>query len=354
MTTERQTLTLDLRRDALSDVRGRDLRVAERDLWADEGALWDRMIATWAGLDDAAWHLPGAAPSDAGGPDWSLADHVGHIAAWQELAIEYTERAIGTGRWPSDVDYDGGDFDRFNEGLRASWSTLPRDDILHRLAASREGLLAVAHRLGVKVIRGHDAWGWVYMTLHGHYLDHLSVMEPWTARLRGRQVDGDPFVEDPRSSDADDFHREAAHHERDLDALLTTVPVDRWDTDTPTPGWTLRDHIGHLADWAAEGVRAIEIFGRRGHWLADPDEGIEAWNQRMVEESRGEAATETLARYREASAALHDAVDTLTDEDLRSPDGWSWTYDCLHGHLRKHLAMLGPWAATSGWPERAD
>ena len=29
---------------------------------------------------------PGAAPSDAGGPDWSLAEHVGHIADWQELA----------------------------------------------------------------------------------------------------------------------------------------------------------------------------------------------------------------------------------------------------------------------------
>ena len=41
---------------------------------------------TWAGLDDAAWHLPGAAPSDAGGPAWSLAEHVGHIADWLELA----------------------------------------------------------------------------------------------------------------------------------------------------------------------------------------------------------------------------------------------------------------------------
>ncbi len=353
MTAERQTLVLDLRRDVLADVRGRDLRVAERDLWADEAALWDRLHAAWAGLDEAAWRLPGAAPSDAGGPDWSLADHVGHIAAWQELAIDYTERAIGTGRWPSDADFDGGDFDRFNEGLRDPWSGLPRDEILHRLGASRAALLGVAGRLGTAAIREDDAWGWVYMTLHGHYLDHLGVIEPWAAALRRRQIDGDPFVDDPRSADADDFRREAAPHERDLDALLAAVPVDRWDTDTPTPGWTLRDHIGHLADWAAEGVRAIEVFERRGHWLADPEDGIEAWNQRMVDESRGETVTETLARYREASAGLQDAVDRLTDEDLRSPDGWSWTYDCLHGHLRKHLAMLGPWAARTGWPEAA-
>ena len=43
------------------------------------------------------------------------------------------------------------------------------------------------------------------MTLHGHYLDHLAVIEPWADRLRDRQVDGDPFVADPRPADADGF-----------------------------------------------------------------------------------------------------------------------------------------------------
>ena len=88
-------IAVDLRRAPLAALRDVDLRAPERDLWADEAALWDRLVASWAGLDDAAWHLPGAAPSDAGGPDWSLAEHVGHIAAWQELAIDYTATAIG-------------------------------------------------------------------------------------------------------------------------------------------------------------------------------------------------------------------------------------------------------------------
>ena len=80
---------VDLRRAPLGDLRSVDLRATSRDVWDDERALWDRLLATWAGLDDAAWHLPGAAPSDAGGPDWSLAEHVGHLADWQELAIDY-------------------------------------------------------------------------------------------------------------------------------------------------------------------------------------------------------------------------------------------------------------------------
>ena len=113
----------DLRRAPLADIRAVDLRAPDRDLWADEAALWDRLTIAWAGLAAAAWHLPGAAPSDAGGTDWSLAEHVGHIADWQELAEAYTARAIDTGEWPSDSDYDDGDFDRYNERRREPWAS---------------------------------------------------------------------------------------------------------------------------------------------------------------------------------------------------------------------------------------
>ncbi len=120
MTSMTAARVADLRRAPLATVRGLDLRAPDRDFWSDELALWDRLTVSWAGLDDAAWALPGAAPSDAGGPDWSLGEHVGHIADWQELAIDYVALAARTGRWPTDDDYDGGDFDRFNEGRRGA------------------------------------------------------------------------------------------------------------------------------------------------------------------------------------------------------------------------------------------
>ncbi len=220
--------TVDLRRAPLADVRAVDLRAADRDLWADEAALFDRMTLAWAGLDDAAWHLPGAAPSDAGGPDWSLAEHVGHIVDWQELALDYTAHALETGEWPDDSDYDGGDFDSYNERRRAPWTTMPRDDILVRLDAARPALLELAHRLAPEAIRTDDAWGWVYNTLHGHYLDHQVVVEPWTAELRLRQTDGDPFVADPRAADHAEFVAQEAAIAADLDRIVRAVPADRW------------------------------------------------------------------------------------------------------------------------------
>jgi hypothetical protein len=350
MATGTATAAVDLRRASLADVRGLDLRSPGRDLWADEAALWDRFEASWAGLDEAAWHLAGAAPSDAGGPDWSLGEHVGHVADWQGLAIDYVTVARETGRWPTDDDFDGGDFDRFNERRRAPWTAMPAASIVARLQEHRRRLLDTVRRLSDAEIRDDASWGWVYMTLHGHYLDHLAVLEPWADGLRVRQADGDPCVEDPRAADHEGFAAQDAEIAALFDALVRRVPLDAWESGHVTPGWTLSDHVGHLADWAAEGVRAIEVYRRRGHWLADPDEGIDRWNERHVAAARGEPPEATLARYDAARADLRAAVAGLSGDELRSPDGWSWAYDCLHGHDRKHLAMLGPWCVSLAWP----
>jgi hypothetical protein len=342
----------DLRRAPLAAVRAIDFRSGERDLWADEAALWDRMTTTWAGLDDAAWHLAGAAPSDGGGPDWSMAEHVGHIADWQELAIDYVAIARATGRWPTDADFDGGDFDRYNERRRAPWTTMPASAIVARLTAARPRLLAAVRGLDPAVVRSHAAWGWVYSTLHGHYLDHLAVLEPWTEQLRLRQIDGDPFMGDPRAPDHDGFEAQDAAIEAQFDAIVRSVPLDRWAEAELTPGWSLLDHVGHLADWAEEGVRALGVHRSQGQWLADPEEGVDAWNERHVVESRRrrETSAQALARWDAGRAALLAATREMRVEDLRSPDGWSWVYDCLHGHVRKHLAMLAPPLARLDWP----
>ena len=219
-----------------------------------------------------------------------------------------------------------------------------------RSEASRPRLLALATDVGVDSIRADPAWSWIYLTLHGHYLDHLGIIEAWTSSLLARQADGDPFVDDPRPVDHTAFAAADAAIEADLDDVLRTIPLDRWDMEPLTPGWTLRDHLGHLADWGDEGARVIDAHRPGQDWPADPDEGVDAWNERMVLAHRGESSAETIARWGEARDRLRGSVTRLPLDDLRSPDGWSWAYDCLHGHVRKHLAVIGPWAARLGWP----
>ena len=49
-----------------------------------------------------------------------------------------------------------------------------------------------AARVSPETIRSDDGWDWLYPALHGHYLDHLAVVEPWTAEqaMHARRVPG--------------------------------------------------------------------------------------------------------------------------------------------------------------------
>ena len=89
---------------------------------------------------------------------------------------------------------------------------MPASAIEARLAAARPRLLAAVRPLPDATIRSHAAWGWVYSTLHGHYLDHLAVIEPWTDQLVARQTDGDPFVADPRAAGRGRLPGAGRHH----------------------------------------------------------------------------------------------------------------------------------------------
>lgn len=348
---------IDLRRAPLAEIVAIDLRAAERDFWDDEAALWDRLTASWAGLDDAAWRLPGAAPSDAGGPDWSLLEHVAHIMDWQEIAIGYVGVAIASGRWPSDDDYDGGDFDTFNERRRVVYGALVPGEVRRRLREARARLVDLARRLPLPTIRSDAAWGWVYNVLHGHAIDHLRVIEPWSDHLRARQVQNDPFGSHPQPSAADPdggIARFWTDEERVFglfDELVEALPGRAWTDREVTPGWTIADHVGHVAAWFDEAVRALDEHRRSGRWLPLPAEGVDAWNEDRVARTRGAGRAELLERFAAGRRRLEAAVRAMSVEEWLDPEGFSWAYEDLHGHLRAHLAMIGPAAARAGWPE---
>ena len=340
----------------MADIRALDLRAPERDLWADQAALAERFRATWAGLEDAAWRLPGAAPSDAGGPDWSFQDHVAHVAAWQELAAEYVARALDSGLWPSDEDFAGGDFDGYNERLRRVWAAITPADLRGTFDVGNAQLLDLVGRMSGEQIRRDDAWDWIYMTLHGHQLDHLALLEPWADQLRRRQSEGDPFGPDPaigtgdEAADRQAFWADEGRLFAELLTLVDAVPLDRWTEPTDAGQWSLHDHLGHLGSWYVEGARAIELHTRDGVWLGNPAEGLDAWNEREVDRLRSSPAIEVRAGLEVDREALIKVADRLNETDFRSPEGWGWTYENLTGHVRAHLALVAPWCVQVGWP----
>jgi DinB superfamily/Mycothiol maleylpyruvate isomerase N-terminal domain len=349
-------LTVDLRRAALGDLRAIDFRAGDRDFFADGRAILDRFSSTWAGLGDAAWRLSGASRSDAGGPDWSYRDHVAHLAGWAELGIEMARNGLESGRWPADQEFDGGDFDHYNETLRERWQDIQPAEIRNRFQAATALLTELSGRLKPEVLRGDDAWGWIYLTLHGHQLDHLGVVEPWTERLRERQVEGDPFGPDPMIGTGDEEADQAAFWAEEADifaafsGLLDSVPAELQEVFEVTPDWSLKDHLAHVGSWFEEGAGAIDEHLRGGGWRSGPAEGLDAWNARNLEALRPLPWAELRHRLEQARQRIRAAAHELDQADFRSADGWDWTYWDLAGHVRSHLAMVAPWCVRTGWP----
>ena len=354
---EASVRAVDLRRAPLADVFLIDFRSEARDFWADEAALWDRLVASWAGLDDAAWRLPGAAPSDAGGPDWSLLDHVGHLVDWLEIAQDYTQRAIDTGEWPADDDYDGGDFDRFNERRRERFADTPPSEVRRGLAEARAAYLPLARRLDPATIRSDAAWGWVYNVLHGHDLDHLRVIAPWTDALRTRQIQNDPFGIHPQPSATDVAAGKAAFWANEdavlelFDETLAQLSDEQWTSGEATTGWTVADHVGHLSAWFDETTAAIGEHVPGEPWRQLPSEGVDAWNEVDVARRRGTPPAVLRDEVAAGHTRLVRAVESMSDEDWLDPEAFGWAYEDLHGHIRAHLAMIAPYAARARWPE---
>lgn len=99
----------------------------------------------------------------------------------------------------------------------------------------------------------------------------------------------------------------------DLDALVSSLPAERWADPTPAPGWSIAHQIGHLLWTDRISLIAVtdepgfaEVLGvAAGNPTGFVDEG--------AEELAGMPPAELLADWRATRHRLHDALTTVAD-----------------------------------------
>ena len=301
---------------------------------------------TWAGLDEAAWHLPGRRRRTRAGrtgrsPSTSATSRTGRSSRSTTRA-----RAWRPGDWPTDDDYDGGDFDRFNERRREPWTTMPRASI----SAGSGGAPAAPRGRPAPRARSDPSRR---LGLGLQHPPRPLSRPPRGHRAVGRRAPGPPGRRRP-------VHRRpaAARPRRVRGPGRGHRAPTSMGSIRPLPPRSLDDAERHARLGPCATTSPISPIGRTrapgrsrcsaARALAGRSRG----GDRCVERADGRAVTRhgvaaTLARYDAARSALLEAIGRPVNvEELRSPDGWSWAYDCLHGHVRKHLAMLGPWCAS--------
>ena len=181
----------------------RDLRHPDRDLWADEAALWDRMTDVVGRARRRGLARPGCRAVRRGRP--------GLVAGRARRAHRRLAGARDGVHGPCPRDRGVALRRRlrrrlrpFNERRREPWASLPRDAILARLEAARPRLLELAHapvrgddpqrpRLGLGL---HDAPRPLPRPSRGHRaVDRRAAVAPTGRRCDGPRATAEPATD---------------------------------------------------------------------------------------------------------------------------------------------------------------
>ncbi len=144
----------------------------------------------------------------------------------------------------------------------------------------------------------------------------------------------------------------------DFDAYLKSLSLEQLTTPTDAVGWTVKDHLVHLAMW--EGGVAALLGKRSMREYMNIDEAT--WNNGSFDEQNAIVAerykdtslSEVLRMFQDAHHDLVSAIEALSDADLQRPykeyDPSSTRETAVIGSIEGnsfgHYAEHKPWIAA--------
>jgi hypothetical protein len=267
-------------------------------------------------------------PTDAAG--WTVADHLLHLADWEAgmtaiLRGEDRPQAMGVDRaqWDSD-DYDG-----MNEVMRQRHLDIheSRTSILAYLdQAHSEMLAALANVSDADLQKRYGDWqpldqsdnplmGSFMGNTYLHYEEHI----PWM-RTIGDQIGGDNL---PPPTAAELIARTNAGW-ADLQAFVRSLSETQRTVPADPAGWTVNDHLLHLADWEngvvalAQGKPRREAMDVPADVWASGDDPINALMRSRHMDIRG-SSDRVDQRRQQVHTALLAEIGKFTDADVQKP-----------------------------------
>ncbi|MEZ0364914.1 TIGR03084 family metal-binding protein [Mycobacterium sp. pUA109] len=99
----------------------------------------------------------------------------------------------------------------------------------------------------------------------------------------------------------------------EFDALVASLPAQRWAAPTPAPGWTIAHQIGHLLWTDRVSLIAITDEPGFGEVLTAASANPAGFVDAGAEELAGTPPSALLADWRDTRTRLHDALLTVAD-----------------------------------------
>jgi hypothetical protein len=142
----------------------------------------------------------------------------------------------------------------------------------------------------------------------------------------------------------------SAEYDRLVEVVERVPPKDLTGSSVNSGGWSLKDVLAHVADWADRCAGWCEA-GLRGEQPEPPAPGLK-WNQfpllnqQIYERHRNRPAAAILAEFRAGHDRLVKITQRFDDADLVTPHRYAWTGPtwAVANHIRANTASHYRWA----------
>ena len=282
---------------------------------------------------------------------WTAKDLLAHLAAWDRW-MHRTMRDMVAGE---DPDFSVlKDFDESNAAFVEPWRGSSLGVVMSEVEQARREWIAWLEGLPEETFYqqrsyGKQEWSFFVVPLRviwEHDAEHAEQIASWRRCLDNRGGQGSKSV----LGAALDAGRD------ELLAAAALVPEEARSSLRVCGEWTLRDLLGHQADWEWVGAQGLrDMADGRPPQLEDFDD-VDAWNDAHVESRRGQSWRAVRADLAAARRGLVSALEGMDDDSLGQRFDFPWgengsVFDWVGifvGHDREHARDLEPLA--SEWP----
>jgi len=270
---------------------------------------------------------------------WTVKDLLAHIAAWDRWEHAQMQGMLG-GEAPEDVSPDP-----FNAAVVAGWSKRSLDEVITEVRDARASWLqwldGVPDELFFQT-RVFDDWDWCFpncMRIQWeHDAEHAGQIAAWRQGYRSEHVVGPKAILLAALEGA----------RRELLTVAALIPRDGRASTRVCGAWTLKDVLGHLADWEKVGVEGLRCMalGRRPAVEAISD--IDAWNADHAAARLGQSWDEVWTDFHGTRDDLMDILAGMAEARLHrwyrfpwGPRGTAYEWACVfQTHDREHACDI--------------
>lgn len=237
------------------------------------------------------------------------------------------------------------DFDKTNVALVAAGREHSLEAVLVELGAARADLLAWAESLAEEVFfesRSYEGDDWSFPAVlqiqWEHDVEHTEQIAAWR-KEEGLQENFGTRAVTVAALEASRGY---------LLAAANLVPAEARDSWPMCGEWTLKDVLGHIADWELFGVEGLRMMAAGQAPLVEPIEDIDTWN-RTHAQSRQEQSWEVVWHdLHRSRQTMMEVLGEMSENHLTTTFPFPWgvegtAYDWLGvyvGHDREHAREM--------------